>query len=130
MANEERDVPPLDVLLSDIAQMQERFDAQSKEAPDAESRSLLAVSFVQNDMLPWLKDFVESTLFAFEDVQDLVNPIEIPSSEAENMIEILEATKQSNVGNVLLTQRIEQALAVLKPDDDAEDDEEEDEETN
>jgi len=128
MANEERDVPPLDVLLNDIAQMQERFDAQSKEAPDAESRSLLAVSFVQNDMLPWLKDFVESTLFAFEDVQDLVNPIEIPSSEAENMVEILKATKDSNPTNVLLVERIERALTFLEPDD--AEDEEEDEETN
>lgn len=129
MANEERDVPPLDVLLTDVAQMQERFDAQTKEAPDAEARSLLAVSFIQNDILPWLKDFVESTLFGFEDVQDQIAPIEIPASEAENIVEILEATKQSNVGNVLLTERIDRALTVLKPDD-AEDDEEEDEESN
>lgn len=130
MPNEERDVPPLDVLLSDITQMQERFDAQSKETPDAEARSLLAVSFIQNDMLPWLKDFVESSLFGFEDIQDQIAPIEIPASEAENMVEILEATKQSNVGNVLLTERIDRALAVLKPVDDDEDEEDEDEETN
>ena len=125
MANEERDVPPLDVLLSDISQMQERFDQQAKECPDAEARSLLAVSFVQNDLLSFLKDFVESTLFAFEDV----SPIEIPSSEAENMVEILKATKESNPGNALLGERIDRALTFLEPGD-AEDDEEEAEESN
>ncbi len=131
MPIEERDVPPLDVLLSDVTEMQARFDQQVKETADADpdAKFKMATSFIQNDMLPWLKDFVEATLFGFEDVQDQIAPIEIPASEAENIVEILEATKASNPTNTLLNERIEQALAVLRPDADDEA-EEDDEETN
>ncbi len=127
MPAEERDVPPLDVLLNDVTEMQARFDDQAKSAPDAEARSQLAVSFIQNDMLPWLKDFVESTLYGFEDT---LPPVEIPATEAENIVEILEATKQSNAGNTLLVERIDRALSFVKEDEDDAEDEDEEETTN
>jgi len=125
---EERDVPPLDNLLADLEPMQERLDLAVKAA-DEKGEVFNAGQFLQNDLLPFLKDFLESTLYGFEDIQEMVEPpIEIPHDEAVNIVEILEATKQSNAGNTLLIERIERGLSALKPD--TEDDEDEEEETN
>jgi hypothetical protein len=124
MSNEERLVPPLDTLLADLGPMQERLDAAVKE------KTFDAAQFLQNELMPFVKDLVESTLYAFEDVQDLVNPITVPGDDAESLIEILEATKASNPGNTLLIERIDRGLAVLRQEDDgeAEDEGDEDEE--
>jgi polygalacturonase len=121
MPNEERDVPPLDNLLADLGPMQERLDAAAKAG------TLDAGQFLQNELMPFLKDLVESTLFGFEDIQDLVNPIEVPGEDAAMMIEIFQATKESNPGNTLLAEKIDRAIAVLSQDG-GEDDEDEDEE--
>jgi hypothetical protein len=121
MSTEERDVPPLDTILADLDPMQQRLDQHVKEG------TFNAGVWLQNELMPLIKDFVESTLFGFEDIQDQIAPVEIPAAEAESIVEILEATKASNAGNKLLADRIDRALAHLKPEIVGGDDEDEDE---
>ncbi len=87
MADEEKEVPdPID-LLKDLEGMQERLD--KGQVPDP-------LMFLKNDVLPLLKDFMQSTIMAFEDVQDDINPIKLTGADAKENLTVLQATLQTN----------------------------------
>lgn len=115
---EERDVPPLPALAADIQSTIERLRKMSFETPQQVASVLI------NDLLPLMKDMVESTWYGFEDVQDEINPIRLTGSEAQEVKTLLLAAKQGAVGNALLTARIDSAL---EPFDVLDEDEDEDE---
>jgi hypothetical protein len=115
--SEERDVPDLPTLLTDITAAIDRLD--KTPVTDAEAVKAMVV----NDVLPLMKDFIESTLYAFEDIQDLVEPIKITGAEAQNIATILQATLQSNPGNKELAERINDGLEALDMGDDDEEEE-------
>lgn len=128
MTTEERDVPDLPTLLNEIQQMQGRFDVSvAKAQSDPAELAKASVAFVQNDMLPWLKDFVESTWYGIEDLIDKVNPVEITGAEADEISTLLQAALQTNPQ---LAERITPLLGALDTGGDDEDaDGEEDEES-
>jgi hypothetical protein len=117
MTTEERNVPELPQLLNEVAEMQGRLD---KSVQDGAAN---AVQFLQHDLLPWLKDFLESTMLSLDDIEDSVAPIQLPRSSAQNLVEILLATKQSNSTNEVLVARIDEALEDLEYGEDEDADE-------
>src|SRR5882724_11303215 len=84
---EEKEVPDPMSLLADLGAMQERLDKGL--VPDA-------LMFLKNDLLPLIKDFMESTVMAFEDVQDELDPIKLTGADAKEALTLLQSTLQTN----------------------------------
>lgn len=127
MADEERDVPDLVTLSDDAKAAHERLDAGVAAAKgDPVRLGEILASFLQNDLMPLLRDGFDSTLLALEQVEDQVNPITIPQRVAEDNAALLLALKSSNAGNPELVARIDEVLEHLDLDDgDPEDGDEE-----
>lgn len=123
MSNEERDVPTLQDLDTEIGVLIQRLD----DTPDERVSTQFLMNEIKNTILPLLRDTVKSVGYGFEDIQDMIDPVKIPRASADNIIELLEALKVASVGNTELHERIDDALADLEPEeeDDTETDEEE-----
>lgn len=122
---EERDVPDLGTIVNDLTATQERIDAlvsNNKSDPVALAQAL--ASFIQNDLMVIVKDLAESTLIGMQELQDMVDPIEIPGSAAQEIADLLQALKAQNAANPDLVARCDEALDVLDVGDDGEDEEE------
>lgn len=128
MAEEERDLPDLPTLLTDTVTMHQRFDAMvsnSSGDPDALARGI--ASFLQNDLMPLLKDLQESNMAALEDLEDAIDPVKIPRSGAQAIADLLNGYKAQNAGNPDIVARVDEALDDLEVDGGDEDEEEEEE---
>ena len=122
MAEAERDIPDFQTLLSDIDGQMLRLDNPATQAD--------ALSEIKNTVLPLMKDLVEVLMVFGEDVQDMVNPVEITATEAQDIGTMLTALAQSNPGNTELAERVQVALDALdlgEPGDDEGEDEDDNE---
>lgn len=119
---EEREVPDLVTIVDDFKNMSERLDAGIANCGDDIVKQVdFLKSFIQNDLMSILKDFAESSLFGFQDLNDAVNPVEIPGHIAEQATELLQAYKALNQANPALVERLDEVLEHLDDgDDDAE----------
>lgn len=120
-ATEERDVPELQDLVTDLEGTMKRYDEAPQGSIDWESE-------VKNTLLPLMKDLAESTMLAMVELRDIVDPVTISTEDAQEIGTLLAALRESQPGNAQLVSRIDAALAVLSDegDDDEEGDEEED----
>ncbi len=122
---EERSVPEMTTILDDANSMHERLDAGIAAAGGDPARvATFLATFLQNDLMPLLKDQVESTLYALEDLQDLADPVTIPGRLAQENADLLLALKAQNSGNPEMVSRIDEVLEHLIDGDGEENDEE------
>lgn len=121
---EERSVPDLATIVDDLKGMSERLDQGLKNAGDDFAKQLgVLKSFVQNDLMSVIQDFAESSLIGFQDLQDAVEPVEIPQYIAETTATMLQAYKAQNMGNPELVGRIDECLEFLADEDDGDEEE-------
>jgi len=113
MAEEERDVPQLDELMTDIDNQVARYD----QVPEEQLTGKYLMSEIKNTILPLLKDIVASTGLGFEEIQDLIEPVKITAAQAQNIGELLEALKAGTPGNSTLHARVDEALIDLEQKD-------------
>jgi len=123
MADEERDIPQLDELATDITVQIELLD---KTPPEQVTPEFLH-GVLRNTVLPLLKDLAESADANFVELSDLVDPLKISRGRAAEIKELLQSFKVASPGQSLLHERIDESLVDL--DDDEPDDEEETEES-
>ncbi len=123
--SEERDVPQLDELGTEIDAQIARLD----NTPEGSITAASVMSELKNTVLPLLKDLAAATGLGFEEIQDEVNPIKLGGAAAQNIGELLQALKAGSPGNADLHGRIDEALVDLEQVDEPEEDEE-DEDTN
>lgn len=123
MVDEERDVPDLPTILTDINALIAKVDAAQPGQPHADPMNVL-----RNELLPLLKDLTESVGYALEDVQDLVDPIKLTGAEASGIADILLAARAANPNNPALLEKIQDGLDALEYQEGG--DEEDDEEAN
>lgn len=84
---EEKEPPDPMSLLADLGVMQERLD--KGQVPDI-------ALFLRDDILPLMKDFMESTIMAFEEVQDELDPIKLTGADAKEALTLFQSTLQTN----------------------------------
>lgn len=121
MAEEERDVPDLPTILSDTSALIVKVDQAQPGQPHADP-----LNIIRNELLPLLKDLIESVSYAFEDVHDMLEPIKLTGAEANNIADILLAARAANPDNTALLEKIQDGLEALEyqeGDDDEEDEE-------
>lgn len=111
MAEEEdREVPELPDLVTEI----DATIAQLSQ-PGAAERDPIAE--IRETVLPLLKDLATSVMFAVEDLQDQVNPVELTGAEAQEAMQLLKALAQLQPTNTQLQERVTQMLEALGGDD-------------
>ncbi len=113
---EERDVPTLGDLLSEIDATVTRLDQASTSPVTA----AMVMDEIRNTILPLMKDIVASTGFGFEDIQDIIDPVKIAQGDAEEISALLKAFAASRPTDAALQERIAQATEVLEQDDEDE----------
>jgi hypothetical protein len=123
MAAEERDVPTLEELLTEIDATIARLDQPGAAAANA-------MDEIRNTILPLMKDVVASVGLGFIDIQDEINPIRLGGADAEEIHTLLQAFAASRPTDTQLQERVKQAADLLEQDDDEEGGDEDDEETN
>ncbi len=129
--SEERDIPTLDDLATEIDATIAKWDGPAGELPADPVAAIKHVwSEIKNTILPLVKDLTASTSVGLMYVQDLAEPVELTGGEADEVATLLKAFAGSRPGDTALQERIAAALEPLEPDDDEDEDGDEDEETN
>lgn len=120
-ATEERDVPELQDLVTDLEGTMKRYDEAPEGSIDWESE-------VKNTLLPFMKDLTESVMLGMVELQDMVDPIKLTGAEAQEIGTLLAALRESQPTNAQLVSRIDEALTLLsdEPDEEEGDDDEDD----
>lgn len=126
--SEERDIPTLEDLAKEIEATAVRFDQQ---AAAAESSGVpMTVNQLRdelrNTILPLMGDIVASARLDFVEVHDIIDPVKLTTTEAEEIEELLQALKASRPTDTALAERVDAALEALDSDvnDEGDDDEE------
>jgi hypothetical protein len=122
---EERDVPELQDLVTEIETTITSLDERMRTAPPG---SINAMAEITNTILPLLKDVVESVLISLVEIRDIADPIELTGADAQEIGTLLAAFRESQKDNPQLVERIDGALDLLGPEGEDDEDENEDEE--
>jgi len=114
--DDEREVPELPDLVTEI----DATIAQLNQ-PGAAGRD--PITEIRETVLPLLRDLATSVMFALEDLQDQVSPVELTGAEAQEGIQLLKAFVQLQPGNTHLQERVTQMIDALGGEGDDESDE-------
>jgi len=129
--SEERDIPTLDDLATEIDATIAKLDGPAGEIPaDPIAACKLIMGEIKNTILPLMKDIVASTSIGLMYVQDLAEPVELTGGEADEVATLLKAFAGSRPGDTALQERISAALEPLEPDDDEDEEDEDEAESN
>jgi len=109
----------LEDLLNEIDATVARLDsAPNPTTPEEGVRMLM--SELKNTILPLVKDVAASTMLDLMEMRDIVDPIKLNTSDAEEIEALLMAFSESRAGDPGLQARISDALAALERGDDEE----------
>ncbi len=111
---EERDVPMLEELVTEIDATVARLDA-SPTAATAES----VMSEIKNTILPLMKDLASSCMLGFIEINDIIDPVKLTGEQADETVVLLKAYAAATT-DPALKERIAEALIPLEEEDDDE----------
>jgi hypothetical protein len=120
---EEREIPTLDELVTEIEGIVERLDKDHPAGAPVDPAALM--SEIKNTVLPLMKDLAASTALGFVEIQDIVDPIKLSGADAEEVAALLKAFAQTRPTDAALQERIGLAMEALEQDDEEGDEEEE-----